>query len=86
MDAPFSLHVHTRGLDLQLEARLQILAYTHRFLVQLGAQELAFEPDEEGGYRVVGAADGSELKPLPQPALLQAVIDAIVQLRGDHTT
>ncbi|MEO6314602.1 MAG: hypothetical protein ABIU63_09160 [Chitinophagaceae bacterium] len=56
MTDPFTLVVVYKGEELQLPAQLVLQGYTHKFTVQVQGNELYFEPDEEGQYRVITPA------------------------------
>ncbi|MFL9483183.1 hypothetical protein ACI6Q2_10440 [Chitinophagaceae bacterium LWZ2-11] len=53
MNEPFVVTVHYKGIDRDYEARLQVIGYTHRFLVSIENFDVFFERDEEGSYRAM---------------------------------
>ncbi|MDP4149713.1 MAG: hypothetical protein Q8927_07125 [Bacteroidota bacterium] len=75
---PFNIPVNYKGKELEFEARLQSVGYTHRFLVNVEGTELVFERDEDSQYRAIIPHDhrGKE----PDKALLQAIALAIQTL------
>ena len=48
----FFLPVHYKDKDIELQTELLHIGFTHRFKVNIEGQEIYFEPDEEGNYRV----------------------------------
>jgi hypothetical protein len=53
MNGPFTIAVLYQGVDYEFKARFERLGYTHRISVLIGESTFIFEPDEEGGYRVL---------------------------------
>jgi hypothetical protein len=53
MNGPFTIAVLYQGIDYEFKARFERLGYTHRISVLIGESTFIFEPDEEGGYRVL---------------------------------
>ncbi|HEX2535807.1 MAG TPA: hypothetical protein VHK69_18825 [Chitinophagaceae bacterium] len=60
MEEPFVLTVPYRDQEVEVEARLELRGYTHRFVVQVGDTEVWFERDEEGAYRALLPPDTPE--------------------------
>jgi hypothetical protein len=50
---PFILPVPYKGNTLQLEARLVIQGYTHKFFIIINGNEYLFEQDDSRDYRVI---------------------------------
>ncbi len=53
MNEPFILTVEYKGLKQNYTGLLLLQGYSHRIRVMVSDTEVFFEPDEEGGYRVV---------------------------------
>ena len=60
MTDSFILTVSLRGEEREFATEWQPWGYTHRFTVQVGAVAIFFEPDEEGRYRAIIAAEQDE--------------------------
>lgn len=54
MNEPFILEVTYQNRPLELPAAFQRYGYTYRIVVAINEVNYIFEPDEEGGYRVIG--------------------------------
>ncbi|HEY4061187.1 MAG TPA: hypothetical protein VGM30_04765 [Puia sp.] len=78
MDEPFLIAVDYKGKQLEFEARLQVLGYTHRFWVGVDAVEVVFERDEEGNYRAIIPPETKGK--IPDSGLLQAIAGAIEKI------
>lgn len=75
MNEPFIISVTYQGNECELKARFERLGFTHCIAVLIGETTFTFEPDEEGGYRALGAG----------PAdfnLLRAVAEKLATLNG----
>ena len=57
MDETYIFTANYRGKDEDFEARFEARGYTHRFIIDLGGTEVAFEKDEEGQYRAIVAPE-----------------------------
>lgn len=82
MTDPFILTIKYKGKQLELPAQLLLQGYIHKFAVNIGEVKLYFEPDEEGGYRAVGAL-GQDLRELEKldRGLLEAIQQQILAIR-----
>jgi hypothetical protein len=78
MDEPFVIAVEYKGVQREFEARLQVLGYTHRFLVGIDAMEVFFERDEEGRYRALIPPETKGK--IPDTGLLEAIAGAIEKI------
>ncbi len=76
MDERFELPVVYKGENLLFPAQLKQYGYTHRFAVQVQDREILFEPDEEGAYRALIAAEEVASTTI-DVELLQAIAGAI---------
>lgn len=67
----FTLTLDFDNQALEFPARLTVLGYTYRFIVQVAGTDLIFEPDEERRIRAIihPASVSSELN----PALIRAI-------------
>jgi hypothetical protein len=80
MDEQFELPVEYKGELLLLKASLQVVGYTHKFIVDVSGREVIFEPDEERNYRAIpgyGDICGSKHVDIE---LLKAIANIIEQL------
>jgi uncharacterized protein YecE (DUF72 family) len=84
MTDEFVLTVRYKGELKDLNARLLLQGYTHRFRVIIDQTEAFFEPDEEGHYRVVKmpGQDEQQLLKLDRE-LLQAIQEEIETILAD---
>jgi hypothetical protein len=73
----FDLPVRVKGEELMLPARLVQYGYTHRFIVEVEGQEVAFEPDEERYYRALIDTNVMEQNKTLNIELLQAIAHSI---------
>jgi hypothetical protein len=90
MDEPFVIAVEYKGVQREFEARLQVLGYTHRFVVGVEATkggvamegveatEVFFERDEEGSYRALLPPETKGK--VPDTGLLEAIAGAIEKI------
>ena len=78
MDEPFLIAVDYKGVQREFEARLQVLGFTHRFLVDVEGTEVFFERDEEGSYRAIIPPETKGK--IPETGLLQAIAGAIEKI------
>ena len=53
MDEKFQLPVTYKGEELALNTSLLVTGFTHKLVVEIGAQEVIFEPDEDRNYRAI---------------------------------
>lgn len=73
MTESFELTVTHKGKTHILQAALRSWGYSHIIAVQVGEQEVVFEPDEERNYRAVVAAGES----FADAALLAAIAETL---------
>lgn len=78
MDEPFLIAVEHKGTQREFEARLQVLGFTHRFLVDVDGTEVFFERDEEGSYRAIIPPETKGK--IPETGLLQSIAGAIEKI------
>ena len=78
MDEPFLIAVEHKGTQREFEARLQVLGFTHRFLVDVDGTEMFFERDEEGCYRAIIPPENTGK--IPETGLLQSIAGAIEKI------
>jgi hypothetical protein len=81
MTEPFMLTVTYKSSTIDYPAQLMMLGYTHKFKVQIDGNEVYFEPDEEGLYRVV-QMPGQEIETLTaiDPRLLELLQQKLVEI------
>lgn len=80
MEHYFELPItHNREI-LNLKGRLVTFAYTYKFYIVVDGQELIFEKDDEGGFRVV--TDNASNKPV-DTGLLSEIITVLKGLSKD---
>ncbi|MDN3548951.1 hypothetical protein [Mucilaginibacter aquaedulcis] len=80
MNGPFTITVLYQGVDHEFKARFERMGYTHRISVLIGESTFIFEPDEEGGYRVLNQP-GAENKSADS-GLLGIVVEKLVGLNS----
>jgi hypothetical protein len=76
MNEPFLIAVTFNGQEQEYKARLERWGYTHLISVLIGETTVIFEPDEEGGYRVLNFNHAAEVP----GELLQSLVKKIVKL------
>lgn len=81
MTEPFMLTVNYKGSGTDYPAQLMLLGYSHKFKVQVNGNEVYFEPDEEGLYRVV-QMPGQDVETLMaiDPQLLALLQQKLVEI------
>ncbi len=77
MEESFILPVNYKGTTHDFEARLILTGYTYKFEVSVNGVPMFFEPDEEGLYRAMVPEADFKTTHSADPALLQAVAQAI---------
>jgi hypothetical protein len=80
MDEEFILSVRYKGTTLQLEARMVVQGYIHRFHIMIYGNEYIFELDDNREYRVIKNTDNRDTGELTNE-LFTAVIDGLEALR-----
>jgi len=76
MNEPFVIPVIYQGTEHEFKARFERWGYTHRIIVLIGETTFTFEPDEEGGYRVLAKGAAATVN----PGLLQAIAGKLAKL------
>jgi hypothetical protein len=64
MNEAFILSVTYQGNEYEYKARSERWGYTHRIAVLIDETTYTFEPDEEGGYRVMATESTSKGNPV----------------------
>ena len=77
MEEQFELPVQYKGQELVLKASLQVTGYTHKFLVDVNGQNIAFEPDEDRKYRAVIPFEDLGKNKSVNIELLKEIVEAI---------
>jgi hypothetical protein len=80
MDHHFSIPVTYKGVELQMETRMQVWSYGRRFYVMVDGVEVLFEMDEEGAIRAVLPPE--EEGKMPGKELLREIASVIEQISG----
>ena len=81
MEEHFVLTVPYKGGELDLQAQLQLLGYTHRFVVWINETEMYFERDDAGDYRALLPPHVTEKEAQHiSPQLLQAIAEKIQEI------
>lgn len=75
MEHYFDLPVIYKEEELTFKVRLATFGYVYKFYIIVEGQELVFEKDEEGQYRV-HAVDEKNSKDM-DPGLIEAIIDTL---------
>jgi hypothetical protein len=78
MDHCFDLPVIYKGEEQTLKGRLAVFGYVYKFYILAAGQELIFEKDEEGQYRVFSGDSKKDAH--IDPALIQAIIATLNEL------
>ncbi|WPU91692.1 hypothetical protein SNE25_20445 [Mucilaginibacter sabulilitoris] len=78
MNEPFILPVVYQGTEHEFKARFERWGYTHRIAVLIDETTVTFEPDEEGGYRVINSSTDKKIP----VNLLQEVSQRLQSLIG----
>jgi hypothetical protein len=76
MNEPFIIPVAYQGTEHEFKARFERWGYTHRIAVLIEEVTFNFEPDEEGGYRAIADANGTQA----DVTLLQAIAQKLAKL------
>jgi hypothetical protein len=76
MNEPFVIPVIYQGTEHEFKARFERWGYTYRIIVLIGETTFTFEPDEEGGYRVLAKCAADTVS----PGLLQAIAEKLAKL------
>jgi hypothetical protein len=86
MDDYFIIPVNVDGQELEFEGRLLLQGFIHRIEVIVDEVPVLFEPDEEGNYRALVAADQMEGKGKNlNRQVLQAITEVLENLKlGNH--
>lgn len=83
MEEPFVLEVDYKEIMHEYPAQLQMIGFTHRFIVTLPMLDLWFERDEEGSYRAIvpPGTDEKEVEMLDRNLIgaIAARIEAILR-------
>ena len=79
MNELFILPVIFQGNAYELKARFERWGYTHRIAVLIDETTYNFEPDEEGGYRVIVTENIGQSKPASR-TLLQLIAEKLKML------
>jgi hypothetical protein len=77
MTQDFDLPVTYKGAERLFSATLDAQRFSHRFLVDVYGQEIAFEPDEERNYRALVEKEMFNKNKKIELELLQAIASAI---------
>ena len=77
MEEQFELPVQYKGQELVLKASLQVTGYTHKFIVHVNGQNIAFEPDEDRKYRAVIPFEDLGKNKSVNIELLKEIVEAI---------
>ena len=77
MEEQFELPVQYKGQELVLKASLQVTGYTHKFIVDVNGQNIAFEPDEDRKYRAVIPFEDLGKNKSVNIELLKEIVEAI---------
>lgn len=80
MEHFFELPITHNNQELILKARLATFAYTFKFYVIVNGQELIFERDDNGAFRVLTEADNS-VEMIPAE-LIDKIILALEQVQS----
>ena len=78
MDEPFILPVAYNGNTLELESRLVIQGYMHKFFIMIDGNEYLFELDDNREYRAIQHIQNNKKE--VDYSLLQAVIEKLLEL------
>lgn len=80
MDEQFTLTIGYNGKNYELQSRLALIGYTHKFLVTIEGVEIAFEPDEERNYRAIVDQNILQNRNIDK-GLLEAISNTIREIR-----
>lgn len=80
MDEAFILSVRHKGATLQLEARMVVQGYIHKFFIMIQGNEYIFELDNNREYRVIKNTDNKDGPEVPVE-LFSAVVDALLAIQ-----
>jgi hypothetical protein len=76
----FELPVEYKSQELMLKASLQVIGYTHKFMVEVEGHSIIFEPEEERNYRGIVPYDQVGKQKHIDLYLLKAISEAIKNL------
>ena len=79
MNEPFVIPVFYQGTEHEFKARFERWGYTHRIAVLIDETTFTFEPDEEGGYRVL-TGPGSVSADKVNVDLLREIAETLIKL------
>ena len=74
MNEPYLLEITYQNKPLEFPAAFQRYGYTYRIAVSIDDVPYVFEPDEEGGYRVLGSENADA-------GLLRVIAEKLEQLQ-----
>ncbi len=80
MDEPFTLPVTYKNTIEEFEAQLFTSTYSYRIQVLVNEVVINFEKDDSGDFRALAASPDDKRIQHIDPALLQAIADAIEQI------
>jgi hypothetical protein len=75
MSSRFQLPVTYNGEEQEYSTELVSFGYTYKFNVHVNGNDLTFETDDEGCFRVIGEKDAKV-----DPELLQSIIESLQYL------
>lgn len=78
MEHYFELPVIYQGKEHTFKGRLATFGYVYKFYIIVGGQELVFEKDEEGQYRVFAAEEKKDQH--IDPELIRVIIGTLSKL------
>lgn len=77
MEHFFELPVSYEGKELTFNGRLVTFGYSYKFYIVVNGEELVFEKDDSGDYRVVAA----QKEPRAEKGLLESIIVSLAKLQ-----
>jgi hypothetical protein len=77
VNKPFDIPLVYKNKERSFRARLLLLVYTHRFVVDVYGREIFFGPDEERNYRAIVEPEVLEQHTDMDAGLLKAIAEAI---------
>jgi len=78
MEHYFDLPVKYKSEELNFKGRLSTFGYTYNFYIIVNGQELVFEKDDDGQYRVIH--ETYELHTMVDTELLKAIVSGLNDL------
>lgn len=81
MEHFFELPVNYKDQELLLKVRLVTFAYEYKFYIMVEGQELIFERDDSGAFRVIFPS-APRIKEVDHE-LLEAIIETLEHLQAD---